>query len=119
MARWIEFSKQRPPILDNGRGVKLYQKVLVTNNIDARDAFGNPSHVWLGQPHKDKKTGWSLYDGGMYLTHWMDPFTVEMPKNHMRNPHKGGTEAYLATEHFNEGWNSCLNEMAKLHEVTK
>lgn len=24
------------------------------------------------------------------------------------NPHKGGTEAYLATEHYNEGWNAAI-----------
>jgi hypothetical protein len=24
------------------------------------------------------------------------------------NPHRGGTEAYLATEHYNEGWNDCI-----------
>jgi len=24
------------------------------------------------------------------------------------NPHKGGTEAYIATEHYNEGWNDAV-----------
>lgn len=28
------------------------------------------------------------------------------------NPHRGGTQAYLATEHFNEGWNACLDAIA-------
>ncbi|MDY7807562.1 hypothetical protein U0E23_34615 [Burkholderia stagnalis] len=26
------------------------------------------------------------------------------------NPHRGGSQAYLATEHFNEGWNACIDE---------
>ncbi|KVC71410.1 hypothetical protein WI73_11330 [Burkholderia ubonensis] len=33
-----------------------------------------------------------------------------------RNPHRGGTRAYLATEHFNEGWNACLDEIAAYNE---
>ncbi|KVU18256.1 hypothetical protein WK64_07645 [Burkholderia ubonensis] len=33
-----------------------------------------------------------------------------------RNPHRGGTPAYLATEHFNEGWNACLDEIAAYNE---
>ncbi|KVT65644.1 hypothetical protein WK55_31305 [Burkholderia ubonensis] len=33
-----------------------------------------------------------------------------------RNPHRGGTQAYLATEHFNEGWNACLDEIAAYNE---
>ncbi|KVW25856.1 hypothetical protein WK94_01950 [Burkholderia ubonensis] len=32
------------------------------------------------------------------------------------NPHRGGTQAYLATEHFNEGWNSCLDEIGAYQE---
>lgn len=34
------------------------------------------------------------------------------PERKTSNPHKGGTEAYLATEHFNEGWNACLDACA-------
>ncbi|NKA72506.1 hypothetical protein GO285_01384 [Ralstonia solanacearum] len=30
------------------------------------------------------------------------------------NPHRGGTEAYLATEHFNEGWNQALVTVRKV-----
>lgn len=30
------------------------------------------------------------------------------------NPHRGGTEAYLATEHFNEGWNLALATVRKV-----
>lgn len=76
--RWIAFDDALPPIQDNGRGDTLRRKVLVTNNISARDAFGDPSHVWLGNPHESEDEGWRLYVGGKFLTHWMDPFsTVE------------------------------------------
>lgn len=78
-ARWIAFADALPPIQDNGRGDTLRRKVLVTNNINARDAFGDPSHVWLGNPEHDKKHGWFVYDGGMFLTHWADPFTACVP----------------------------------------
>lgn len=30
------------------------------------------------------------------------------------NPHRGGTEAYVATEHFNEGWNGALTAVRKV-----
>ncbi|HGF4015187.1 hypothetical protein [Burkholderia cenocepacia] len=77
-SRWIAFDDALPPLQDNGRGDTLRRKVIVTNNISARDAFGDPSHVWLGRPHNSADEGWRVYDGGRFLTHWMDPFsTVE------------------------------------------
>ncbi len=30
------------------------------------------------------------------------------------NPHRGGTEAYIATEHYNEGWNGALAAVRKV-----
>jgi hypothetical protein len=74
--KWISFSDRTPPVKSNGRGDNAYQKVLVTNNINARNAFGDPSHVWLGSPVIDINNGeWRVYDGGQYLTHWFDPFS--------------------------------------------
>ena len=31
----------------------------------------------------------------------------------VRNPWKGGSQAYLATEHWNEGWTECVQEVLK------
>lgn len=73
--RWIAFDDALPPLQDNGRGDTLRRKVLVTNNIGARDAFGDPSHVWLGNPCQSAEDGWYVWDGGKFLTHWMDPFS--------------------------------------------
>lgn len=76
--RWIAFDDALPPLQDNGRGDVLRRKVLVTNNVNARDAFGDPSHVWIGNPQNSVDEGWHVYGGGKFLTHWMDPFsTVE------------------------------------------
>lgn len=33
------------------------------------------------------------------------------------NPHPGRTQAYLATEYYNEGWNACREEMLARQEV--
>ncbi|MDN7549108.1 hypothetical protein [Burkholderia cenocepacia] len=75
-SRWIAFDDALPPLQDNGRGDALRRKVLVTNNISARDAFGDPSHVWLGNPDNSVDEGWHVYGGGKFLTHWMDPFSA-------------------------------------------
>lgn len=72
--RWIAFADALPPLQCNGRGDTDRRKVLVTNNIDARDSYGDPSHVWLGRPRHDENDGWYVFDGGRYLTHWADPF---------------------------------------------
>lgn len=34
-----------------------------------------------------------------------------VPDELVGNPHAGGTTAYLATEHYNEGWNDCRGMM--------
>lgn len=39
MSNWISFSVQMPP--------RHSGFLLVTNNLEARDAFGHHSHVWL------------------------------------------------------------------------
>ncbi|MCA8237698.1 hypothetical protein [Burkholderia cenocepacia] len=77
--RWIAFTEAIPPVQENGRGDRARRKVLVTNNINARDAFGDPSHVWIGSPVHDEDDGWCVPDGGKFLTHWMDPFAVSVP----------------------------------------
>jgi predicted house-cleaning noncanonical NTP pyrophosphatase (MazG superfamily) len=35
------------------------------------------------------------------------------------NPYRGGMEAYLATEHYNEGWNDCREKMQELLEIAQ
>jgi hypothetical protein len=35
------------------------------------------------------------------------------------NPYRGGTESYLATEHYNEGWNDCRENMLELLELAQ
>lgn len=80
---WIAFSDRLPAMKDNGRGATAFKRVLVTNNIHARDAFGERTNVWFGSPVEEPDTGngpdakqWRVYEGGQYLTHWMDPFTA-------------------------------------------
>lgn len=34
---------------------------------------------------------------------------VELPERATRNPYAGNTQGYLATEHWNDGFNDCLN----------
>lgn len=41
--RWIPFSERMPL----GAPGKMHGMILITNNIQARNAFGNSSHVWL------------------------------------------------------------------------
>jgi len=71
-------------------------RVLVTNNMNARDAFGDPSHIWYGSPRFDaQEDAWSVYEGGQYLTHWMDPFATpkafELPFETLEALWKNGT----------------------------
>ncbi|QOV06300.1 hypothetical protein CPT_Maja_080 [Burkholderia phage Maja] len=75
--RWIAFSDALPPLQENGRGDTLRRKVLVTNNINSRDAFGDPSHVWIGNPEHNEKCDWYVPNGGMFLTHWADIFPAQ------------------------------------------
>jgi len=75
--KWTVFDRRPPP---------EHAQCLVTNNIKARDAFGNMSHVWIGHPqrsfgptdsfpHIPPKGTWMIFtdcdrivEG---LTHWM------------------------------------------------
>ena len=74
---WIPFERQRPP---------RHKRCLVTNNLSARDAHGQMSHIWIGWPqqssgptdsfpHTPEKGSWfcftDTYDRVVYLTHWM------------------------------------------------
>ncbi len=34
---------------------------------------------------------------------------VELPERATRNPYAGNTQGYVATEHWNDGFNDCLN----------
>lgn len=53
-------------------------KILVTNNLEARDAFGHMSHIWLVQMIHDggEEFGWFAFDdydnrAPQNITHWM------------------------------------------------
>lgn len=35
------------------------------------------------------------------------------------NPYRGGTQAYLATEHYKEGWNDCRDQMLERQEIAQ
>lgn len=81
---WISFADQEPPqsaALDDP-SVTTPDRVLVTNNINARDRMGRMSHLWLASPHKtdsaDSFTGWVAYDEAdrciQNLTHWLPVF---------------------------------------------
>lgn len=81
---WILFSDRLPPLVENGRGATDYARVLVTNNLEARDAFGSMSHLWIGRPREVDDSGngigkkqWSVAEGGQYLTHWCDPAAAD------------------------------------------
>jgi len=65
---WIEAGSSMP---------ESHRPLLVTNNIDARNAFGQPSHVWLIwllQEIDDPEGGYCGYSGENDLieniTHW-------------------------------------------------
>jgi hypothetical protein len=65
---WTSVEKRRP---------RKHRKLLVTNNIAARDAFGQMSHIWIiNLLQHDRATGWSAYaDNGDFLrieniSHW-------------------------------------------------
>lgn len=86
---WTSFKDKEPPkdaALDD-RSIKTTRRVLVTNNIEARDRMGRMSHVWFESPIKDRTTGeWVAFDARLCeifgLTHWLDPI----------GDMKGGTE---------------------------
>lgn len=76
--RWISFDAQEPPVdtaLDDP-SVAVPRRVLVTNNIKARNRMGQMSHVWLARPQKQGKEWVALDDNARcieFLTHWFDP----------------------------------------------
>lgn len=75
--RWIAFADEEPPEdPSNYDGKPITRNVLVTNNIDARDAAGRMSHVWWSRPQRDGDD-YVAFDDSMRkverLTHWMDP----------------------------------------------
>lgn len=78
---WVSFADAAPPVDVTVHGLDptatVPRKVLVTNNLHARDATGRMSHVWLAMPHEGRE-GWVAFDEGdckiRNLTHWRDPF---------------------------------------------
>lgn len=79
MSKWIAFADQAPPTaaaLDDP-SVVTTNRVLVTNNLNAKDRMGRMSHVWFAAPIRGKD-GWCTFDEAdrkiIGLTHWMDPF---------------------------------------------
>lgn len=78
MSAWRSFETDPPP---------QFRKVIVTNNLKARDAHGQMSHVWVGLPQVSsgptdsfpripEKGSWMMftdsYDTVQYLTHWCE-----------------------------------------------
>jgi hypothetical protein len=73
---WISVSEKVP---DPREG-----KVLVTNNIKARDTYGNMSHVWLVRMIHDgsDEFGWFAFDDydnrvPQHITHWTRPAAIQ------------------------------------------
>jgi hypothetical protein len=50
-------------------------RALVTNNLSARDAHGQMSHIWIGHPIWSTDGMWVTFDDAdrkiRALTHWM------------------------------------------------
>ena len=90
--RWVAFAEQEPPVsaaLDDA-SVKTPDRVLVTNNLGARDRMGKMSHVWFAAPIRERvgcgsgtwrDGGWVAYDEAdrliVGLTHWFDALTEQ------------------------------------------
>jgi hypothetical protein len=77
---WKLLEELPPPIdqaLDDA-SVSSRRRVLVTNNINATNRMGQPSHVWFVSPQRVKKGEWVGFTDSMQkveaLTHWLDPF---------------------------------------------
>lgn len=80
--RWIAFSERWPlqvSALDD-QSIKTTPKVLVTNNLKARNRMGQMSHVWLASPMMSsapQQTGdviaFDESDRVLHcLTHWLE-----------------------------------------------
>lgn len=108
MLIWHAFVDKEPPTrsqIDDST-VTLTSRVLATNNINARDATGEMSHVWLVRPHRTESQSerarygdWVGYGDFsdrpiQCLTHWADPFDCGQPTHqHIR---RGGFYTELA-----------------------
>lgn len=79
---WVAFSERWPAensALDDP-SVKTTPRVLVTNNLEARDRMGRMSHVWYAAPMKSSKPDVNgpviAFDEGdrkiQGLTHWLE-----------------------------------------------
>lgn len=77
---WIAFAECIPEEVAaiDDPNVKVMPRVMVTNNINARDRMGQPSHVWYAMPILSQSGEWVAFDEGgrgiLSLTHWFDPF---------------------------------------------
>lgn len=65
--QWVSLSAREPP--------EDCPRLLVTNNVTARDAFGHHSHIWLtSMVHKQKDGSYSAFDEHDMklhgITHW-------------------------------------------------
>lgn len=80
--RWIAFAERWPDqvaALDD-KNIKTVPRVLVTNNLAARNRMGQMSHVWLASPMMSsapEQTGNVIaFDEGDRclhdLTHWLE-----------------------------------------------
>ena len=83
---WRSLEKFPPPIdqaLDDA-SVSSRRHVLVTNNINATNRMGQPSHVWFISPQRVKEREWIGFTDSMQkveaLTHWLDPFDTTPPQ---------------------------------------
>lgn len=90
---WHAFADMDPPTsprLDNP-SITGFDQVLVTNNIEARDAMGRMSHVWYAMPfilrtaESLERNGGNPWIGDVgigvqtiyQLSHWANPHEVE------------------------------------------
>lgn len=78
---WVAFADREPPQFPavDDPSVMLSPRVLVTNNIDARDRAGRMSHVWFEHAIKGEDE-WVAFDSSYRkihgLSHWLDPFAA-------------------------------------------
>lgn len=80
--RWIAFAERWPVQVEalDDQNIKTTPKVLVTNNLKARNRMGQMCHVWLASPMMSsapEQTGDVIaFDEGdriiHCLTHWLE-----------------------------------------------
>jgi hypothetical protein len=80
---WAAFADREPPstAAKDDPNVRTTDRVLVTNNMRARDRMGRMSHVWFASPIKSEDgSEWVAFDEGDRkihgLSHWFDPFAA-------------------------------------------